>query len=159
MKWSKMVAKFDPYGPMINRVNRILIVSRAQLSAMLMASVTNQMLVLSYLAFETLFKFFFCLFYLYTLYMIEYRKHKLSTKRTCCTPSKKLSFYTYTSYLSVLVAELHARREASSVRGGPYLRKSTHARKFGNHVTVHRRKERRSDRATGKPMFTLTLSN
>ena len=91
--------------------------------------------------------------------MIEYRRHKLSTKRTCCTPSKKLSFYTHTSYLSVLVAELHARREASSVGGALYLRKSTHARKFGNHVTVRRTKERWSDRATGTPMFTLTLSN
>ena len=58
MKWPKMVAKFDLYGTMINRGNRILIVSRAQLSAMLMASVANQMLVLSYLALETLFKFF-----------------------------------------------------------------------------------------------------
>ena len=90
--------------------------------------------------------------------MIEYRKHKLSTKRVVL-PQKNLSFYTHTSYLSVLVAELHPRREASSVGGAPYLRKSTHARKFGNHVTVRRTKERWSDRATGKPMFTLTLSN
>ena len=76
---------------MINRGNRILIVSRAQLSAMLMPSVTNQMLVLSYLAFETLFKFFFCLFYLYTLYMIEYSKHKLRTKRVVL-PQKNCHF-------------------------------------------------------------------
>ena len=90
--------------------------------------------------------------------MIEYSKHKLSTKRVVL-PQKKLSLYTHTSYLSVLVAELHARRKASRVGGAPYLTKSTHPRKFGNHVTVHRTKERPSDRATGKPMFTLTLSS
>ena len=51
-----------------------------------------------------------------------------------------------------LIAELHAR--ASS----PLLSKSTHPRKFGNHVTVHRPTARRpSVRTTGKPMFTLTL--
>ena len=37
--------------------------------------------------------------------------------------------------------------------GAPLLSKSTHPRKFGNHVTVHRP----SVRTTGKPMFTLTL--
>ena len=35
--------------------------------------------------------------------------------------------------------------------GAPWLGKSTHPRKFGNHVTVHRP----SVRTTGKPMFTL----
>ena len=38
------------------------------------------------------------------------------------------------------------------------LRKSTHPRRFCNHVTVHRTNDRVSVRTTGKPMFTLTLS-
>ena len=87
--------QFDPCGAMINRGNRILIVSGAQSSTILTASVANQMLVLSY------FKFF-VLFYLYTLYMIGYSKHKLSTKRVVL-PQKKFSYYTPTFYLNVLV--------------------------------------------------------
>ena len=40
----------------------------------------------------------------------------------------------------------------------PKLSKSTHPRKFGNHMTVHRPTARQpSVRTTGKPMFTLTL--
>ena len=38
--------------------------------------------------------------------------------------------------------------------GAPWVSKSTHPRKFGNHVTVHRP----PSRTTGKPMFNLTLS-
>ena len=38
-------------------------------------------------------------------------------------------------------------------------RKSTHSRKFGNHLTVHRPTARPFVRTTGKPMFTFTLSN
>ena len=41
------------------------------------------------------------------------------------------------------------------VGGAPLLRKSTHPRKFGNHVTIHRPPT--AIRTTGKPMFTLTL--
>ena len=36
--------------------------------------------------------------------------------------------------------------------------KSTHPRKFGNHVTVHRTNEQPSVSTTGIPMFNLTLS-
>ena len=45
------------------------------------------------------------------------------------------------------------RAQSARVGGAPLLSKSTHPRKFGNHVTVHRP----SARTTGKPMFTLTL--
>ena len=38
--------------------------------------------------------------------------------------------------------------------GAPWVNKSTHPRKFGNHVT-----DRPSVRTTGIPMFTLTLSS
>ena len=39
--------------------------------------------------------------------------------------------------------------------GAPWLGKSTHPRKFGNHVTVHRP----SVRTTGQPMFNLFLAS
>ena len=42
--------------------------------------------------------------------------------------------------------------------GAPLLRKSTHPRKFGNHVT-DQPTDRPSVRTTGIPMFTLTLSS
>ena len=42
--------------------------------------------------------------------------------------------------------------------GAPQLSKSTHPRKFGNHVTVPTDR-RPSVRTTGKPLFTFTLSN
>ena len=48
------------------------------------------------------------------------------------------------------IAELRAKR----ARGAPWVNKSTHPRKFGNHVT-----DRPSVRTTGIPMFTLTLSS
>ena len=55
-----------------------------------------------------------------------------------------------------VMAELHARE--ARVGGAPLLRKSTHPRKFGNHVT-DRPTDRPSVRTTGTPMFTLTLSS
>ena len=45
-----------------------------------------------------------------------------------------------------VIAELHARRFALRVNGAPQLSKSTHPRKFGNHMTVHRPSERASAR-------------
>ena len=42
--------------------------------------------------------------------------------------------------------------------GAPWVNKSTHPRKFGNHVT-DRPTDRPSVRTTGIPMFTLTLSS
>ena len=47
-------------------------------------------------------------------------------------------------------------REARS--GAPWVSKTTHPRKFGNHVT-DRPSDRPSVRTTGKPMFNLTLSS
>ena len=41
---------------------------------------------------------------------------------------------------------------------GPSVNKSTHPRKFGNHVTERPATDRPSVRTTGIPMFTLTLS-
>ena len=43
--------------------------------------------------------------------------------------------------------------------GAPCVSKSTHPRKFGNYVTVHRPPARPSVRTTGKPVFDLTLSS
>ena len=43
--------------------------------------------------------------------------------------------------------------------GAPWLSKSTHPRKFGYRVTVHRTNVRPSVRTTGIPMFTLALSS
>ena len=48
-------------------------------------------------------------------------------------------------------------REACA-RGAPWVSKSTHPRKFGNNVTVHRLNKQPSVCTTRKPMFTLTLS-
>ena len=39
----------------------------------------------------------------------------------------------------IIIADLHAGREAPRVGGAPQLSKSTHSKKFGDHVTVHRR--------------------
>ena len=52
-----------------------------------------------------------------------------------------------------ILAELWCVKRACTA---PWVSKSTHPRKFGNHVTVHRCP---SVRTTGIPMFTLTLSN
>ena len=46
-------------------------------------------------------------------------------------------------------------KEPKMNSGAPWVSKSTHPRKFGNHVTVHRP----SVRTTGKPMFNFTLSS
>ena len=56
-----------------------------------------------------------------------------------------------------LIAELwHAKRAC----GAPWVSKSTHPRKFGNHETVHRPPARcPSVRTTGKPKFNPTLSS
>ena len=50
------------------------------------------------------------------------------------------------------ISEAPHAREALYL--APWLSKSTHPRKFDNHVTVHRPP---SVRTTGKPMFTLSL--
>ena len=59
--------------------------------------------------------------------------------------------------VTLLLAELwHAKR----AWGAPWVSKSTHPKKFGNHVTVHRPQPARpSVRTTGKPMFNSTLSS
>ena len=55
------------------------------------------------------------------------------------------------------IAELWPAKRAC---GAPWVSKSSHTRKFGNHVTVHRPPARcPSVRTTGIPMFTLTLSS
>ena len=53
---------------------------------------------------------------------------------------------------AMLIAELRAKRAS----GAPWVNKSTHPRKFGNHVT-DRPTDRPSVRTTGIPIFTLTL--
>ena len=54
-------------------------------------------------------------------------------------------------------ARSRARAKRSS--GAPWVSKSTHPRKFGNQVTVHRTNDRPSIRTTGITMFPLTLSS
>ena len=57
----------------------------------------------------------------------------------------------------MVIAELWRAKRAC---GAPWVSKSTHPRRFGNHVTVHRPPARcPSVRSTGIPMFTLTLSS
>ena len=51
-----------------------------------------------------------------------------------------------------VIVELHARRFAPRVNGAPQVSKSTHPRKFGNHMTVHRP----SERATARPHHRAT---
>ena len=64
---------------------------------------------------------------------------------------------TYYSSIMRIIAELWRAKRAC---GAPWVSKSTHPRKFGNHVTVHRLQPARpSVRTTGIPMFTLTLSS
>ena len=52
-------------------------------------------------------------------------------------------------------ASLLALAKSIYYSGAPWVSKSTHPRKFGNHVTVHRP----SVRTTGKRMFNFTLSS
>ena len=60
-------------------------------------------------------------------------------------------------FVCQLIAELWRAKRAC---GAPWVSKSTHPRKFGNHVTVHRPQPARpSVRTTGIPMFTFTLSS
>ena len=56
----------------------------------------------------------------------------------------------------VKLKQVHFSRapRAKRASGAPWLNKSTHPRKFGNHLT-----DRPSVRTTGIPMFTLTLSS
>ena len=54
-------------------------------------------------------------------------------------------------------ARSRARAKRSS--GAPWVSKSTHPRKFGNQVTVHRTNDRPSILTTGITMFPLTLSS
>ena len=58
-------------------------------------------------------------------------------------------------YITRLVAELWRAKRAGRA---PWVSKSTHPRKFGNHVT-DRPSDRPSVRTTGIPMFTLTRSS
>ena len=58
--------------------------------------------------------------------------------------------------MMIMIAELWRAKRAC---GAPCVSKSTHPRKFGNYVTVHRPPSRLSVRTTGKPMFNLTLSS
>ena len=58
---------------------------------------------------------------------------------------------------SKMIAELWRAKRAS---GAPWVSKSTHPRKFGNHVTVHCPPALcLSVRTAGKPMFNPTLSS
>ena len=60
-----------------------------------------------------------------------------------------------TTAIIIIIIIIIAKRPC----GAPWLSKSTHARKFGKHVTVHRPPARPSVRTTGKPMFNLSLSS
>ena len=74
-------------------------------------------------------------------------RHSVSFHKKC--PFNPLPKY--------LIAEF---RRAKRACGAPWVRKSTHPRKFGNHVTVHRPPARcPSVRTTGKLMFNHTLSS
>ena len=76
--------------------------------------------------------------------------HNLSCIST--NPLVSSTSYDYFSF----IAELWRAKRAC---GAPWVSKSTHPRKFGNHVTVHRPPPCPSVRTTGIPMFTLTLSS
>ena len=78
--------------------------------------------------------------------------HQTSFPLTCFFSTAARGFCCHILNVTLqLIAELDAR-------GAPLLRKSTHPRKFGNHVT-DRPTDRPSVRTTGIPMFTLTLSS
>ena len=64
----------------------------------------------------------------------------------------------YRSQLLIPLFLYHSRAPRTKrACGAPWVNKSTHPRKFGNHVT-DRPSDRPSVRTTGIPMFTLTLS-
>ena len=68
-----------------------------------------------------------------------------------------VTFQSWSMSVNSILAELWRAKRAC---GAPWVSKSTHPRKFGNHVTVHRSQPARpSVRTTGKPMFNLTLSS
>ena len=70
------------------------------------------------------------------------------TPRSC-----NAALHCLTRYWSDIVAELWRAKRAC---GAPWVSKSTHPRKFGNHVTVHRPQPARpSVRTTGKPMVNV----
>ena len=68
-------------------------------------------------------------------------------------PSVTLRYFVRLSwpFTRTIFSEAPRAKHAS---GAPWVNKSTHPRKFGNHVT-----DRPSVRTTGIPMFTLTLSS
>ena len=56
----------------------------------------------------------------------------------------------------MIVAELWRAKRAC---GAPWVSKSTHPRKFGNHVTVHRPQPARPSAPQGNQCLILTLSS
>ena len=80
-------------------------------------------------------------------------KEKRKRQKKSRTAVSILNFYRYLFYLRSLLLIYSMPVDNS---GAPWISKSTHPRKFGNHVTVHRAQ---SVRTTGKPMFNLSLSS
>ena len=79
----------------------------------------------------------------------RFRKYQY-TKKTI-----HLSIYPFPSGSSPSANfERSSRTREKRASGAPWVSKSTHPRKFGNHVTEHQPNEAPSVRATGKPMFT-----
>ena len=74
--------------------------------------------------------------------------------RFCCLYSDVTHWLILCLWLFICWFNSGAPR-AKRASGAPWVSKSTHPRKFGNHVTVHRP----SVRTTGKPMFNFTLSS
>ena len=81
------------------------------------------------------------------------------------TPDLRLCPYMYSALACLYVGMfnrvtknfLEELWRAKRVCGAPWVSKSTHPRKFGNHVTVHRPPARcPSVRTTGQLMFNLT---
>ena len=58
----------------------------------------------------------------------------------------------------IIIIIISGAPRAKRACGAPWVNKSTHPRKFGNHVT-DRPSDRPSVRTTGIPMFTLALSS
>ena len=89
-----------------------------------------------------------------TRFVLRFRKIReniLKTKKKTMNQTKKKE-EKQKKIGTKIIAELWRAKRAC---GAPWVSKSTHPRKFGNHVTVHRP----SVRTTGKPMFNLTLSS
>ena len=85
--------------------------------------------------------------------------HSFRSKYNNFSEFLSLFFHTFNEAFFIVVHFSGAPRARSACVGGaPWLSKSTHPRKFANHVTVHRppTADRPSVRTTGKPMFTLT---